>query len=152
VVSVSCPTAEISGIALSAAARTTASSLKPQRSSTEPPPRATMITSGRGTGPPGVRALKPRIAAETSAAHFSPCTATGHKSTRRGNRSARRCRMSRITAPEGEVTTPITSGRKGGAFFRSGANRPSAASFAFSFSSCAISAPTPAGAMRSMIS
>ena len=40
-----------------------------------------------------------------------PCTATGQISTLRGNRSRRRCRISRITAPEGEVTTPITSGR-----------------------------------------
>ena len=38
-------------------------------------------------------------------------TVTGQMSTRRGNRSRRRCRMSRITAPEGEVTTPMTSGR-----------------------------------------
>ena len=36
--------------------------------------------------------------------------------------------MSRITAPEGEVTTPITSGRKGRGRLRSSANRPSAAS------------------------
>ena len=44
--SVSWPTAETSGIALSAAARTTTSSLKPHRSSIDPPPRATMSTSG----------------------------------------------------------------------------------------------------------
>ncbi len=50
-VSVSWPTAAISGIALAAAARTTTSSLNAQRSSSEPPPRATISTSGRGTGP-----------------------------------------------------------------------------------------------------
>ena len=66
--SVSWPTAETSGMALSAAARTTTSSLKPHRSSIEPPPRATMSTSGRGIAPPGASALKPRIAAATSAA------------------------------------------------------------------------------------
>ena len=68
VVSVSCPTAEISGIALSAAARTTISSLNPQRSSRHPPPRATISRSGRGIGPPGASALNPRIAAATSGA------------------------------------------------------------------------------------
>ena len=112
VTSVSWPTAEISGIMLSAAARTTISSLNDHRSSIEPPPRATIIRSGRGIGPPAGSALKPWIAAATSAAEPSPCTRTGHTSTRRGKRSARRCRMSRITAPVGEVTTPITSRQK----------------------------------------
>ena len=50
VVSVSCPTAEISGIAEAAAARTTISSLNAIKSSRLPPPRATMISCGRGTG------------------------------------------------------------------------------------------------------
>ena len=60
--------------------------------------------------------------------------------------------MSRITAPVGDVTTPIRRGRYGIGFLRAGANNPSAASRAFSFSNCAKSAPTPAGAMRSQIS
>ncbi len=94
-----------------AAARTTTSSLKPQRSSIEPPPRATISRSGRGIGPPGASALKPSMARATSGAQAAPCTATGQTSTWRGKRSRRRCRMSRITAPEGEVTTPITCGR-----------------------------------------
>ena len=51
VTSVSWPTAEISGIMLSAAARTTISSLNDQRSSSEPPPRATIRRSGRGMRP-----------------------------------------------------------------------------------------------------
>ena len=50
--SVSWPTAEMSGMALAAAARTTISSLKPHRSSRLPPPRATISTSGRGMRPP----------------------------------------------------------------------------------------------------
>ena len=50
VMSVSWPTAEISGIVQSATARTTISSLNAQRSSSEPPPRATISTSGRGDG------------------------------------------------------------------------------------------------------
>ena len=41
----------MSGIALRATARTTASSLKLIRSSSEPPPRATISTSGRATLP-----------------------------------------------------------------------------------------------------
>ena len=48
VTSVSWPTAEISGMKLAAAARTTISSLNDHRSSSEPPPRATMMRSGRG--------------------------------------------------------------------------------------------------------
>ena len=52
-------------------------------------------------------ALKPRIAAATSSAEVSPWTRTGQTRTWRGKRSSSRCRMSRITAPVGEVTTPI---------------------------------------------
>ncbi len=94
-----------------AAARTTISSLKLHRSSRLPPPRATISRSGRGIAPPAGSALKPAIAAATSAALVSPWTRTGQSSTRVGKRSARRCRMSRMTAPVGEVTTPMTRGR-----------------------------------------
>ena len=97
----------------SAAARTTISSLKLHRSSSEPPPRATISTSGLGTGSLAVSALKPRIAAATSAAEVSPCTRTGQTMTRTGKRSASRWRMSRMTAPVGEVTTPTTRGKIG---------------------------------------
>ena len=76
-----------------------------------PPPRATISKSGRGSAPPGVSALKPAIARATSGAQAAPCTATGQTSTLRGKRSRSRCRMSRITAPEGEVITPMMSGR-----------------------------------------
>ena len=51
VTSVSWPTAAISGIMLAAAARTTISSLNDHKSSSEPPPRATMSRSGRRIGP-----------------------------------------------------------------------------------------------------
>jgi hypothetical protein len=57
--------------------------------------------------------------------------------------------MSRITAPVGDVTTPITWGRKGSFRFRSGANRPSAASAFLRRSSKASSAPSPASSIRS---
>ena len=55
-----------------------------------------------------------------------------------------------MTAPVGLVTTPITSGRKGSARFRSAANNPSAASFFRRSSSSAISAPAPAGSRCSI--
>ncbi len=72
VMSVSWPTAEISGIMLSAAARTTISSLNDQRSSSEPPPRATMMRSGLAMRPRSGSALKPSIAAATCSADPSP--------------------------------------------------------------------------------
>ena len=58
--------------------------------------------------------------------------------------------MSRITAPVGEVMTPMTRGRYGSGFLRSSSNRPSAASFFFRSSKSAINAPTPAGSMLSI--
>jgi hypothetical protein len=57
--------------------------------------------------------------------------------------------MSRITAPVGDVTTPITAGRNGSARLRSSPNRPSAASFFLRASTIAISAPTPASSISS---
>src|SRR6476469_9110337 len=79
--SVSCPTAEMSGMVLAATARATISSLKPHRSSRLPPPRATMIRSGRGTEAPTISPLKPWMAAATSTAQVSPCTLTGQTRT-----------------------------------------------------------------------
>ena len=75
---------------------------------------------------------------------------TGQTTTRQGQRSRMRCRMSRITAPVGEVITPTTAGMAGSGRLRSGANRPSPASLAFSRSSWASRAPTPATSMVSM--
>ena len=51
---------------LAAAARTTISSLNDHKSSSEPPPRATMMRSGRGIAPRRRSALKPWMAAATS--------------------------------------------------------------------------------------
>ena len=141
----------MSGISEAAAALATISSLNPQRSSIEPPPRATMIKSGRGKAPPGVSALKPAMARATSDAQLLPCTATGQTKTLRGNLSRNRCKISRITAPVGDVTTPITSGKNGRACFRAGSNKPSAAKAALRFSSMAIKAPTPATATSSTL-
>ena len=55
-----------------------------------------------------------------------------------------------MTAPVGEVTTPMTEGRKGSGFLRPSSNSPSAASRFLRSSSSAISAPTPAGSSVSM--
>ena len=46
-------------------------------------------------------------------------TLVGQTSTWNGNRSASRCRMSRITAPVGDVTTPITRAAISAALLRS---------------------------------
>ena len=144
VVSVSCPTAEIIGIVQSATARTTASSLKAQRSSIEPPPRATITRSGRVAGPSCGIAENPLTARAIWAADPSPCTNTGQTITWVGKRSANLCKMSRMTAPVGDVTTPMVRGKDGSFFLRSGANSPSAARRAFSFSNKSIIAPSPA--------
>jgi hypothetical protein len=91
------------------------------------------------------------MAADTWAAACSPCTTTGQTMTRQGQRSRMRCRMSRITAPVGLVITPTTAGMAGRARLRPASNRPSPASLAFSRSSWASRAPTPAGSMVSMM-
>ena len=90
------------------------------------------------------------MAAATWAEDCSPCTTTGQTTTWHGQRSAKRWRMSRITAPVGLVTTPITAGWDGRARFRPASNSPSALSLAFSRSSWASSAPTPAGSSDSI--
>ncbi len=58
--------------------------------------------------------------------------------------------MSRITAPVGEVTTPITSGSQGRGFLRSVSNSPSAVSLRLRSSISAIRAPMPAGSRASI--
>ena len=58
--------------------------------------------------------------------------------------------MSRITAPVGDVTTPITSGRKGSGRLRSSANRPSAASRRRRSSRSFSNAPSPASSSASI--
>ncbi len=60
--------------------------------------------------------------------------------------------MSRMTAPVGEVTTPITPGSSGSGRLRAASNRPSAASFFLRSSSIFRSAPRPASSMRSITS
>jgi hypothetical protein len=55
-----------------------------------------------------------------------------------------------MTAPVGEVTTPMTRGKYGSGFLRASSNNPSAASFLRRSSTSAIKAPTPAGSKPSM--
>ena len=54
-----------------------------------------------------------------------------------------------MTAPVGDVTTPITSGRNGSLRLRPASNSPSAAIALRRFSSKARSAPSPASSIRS---
>jgi hypothetical protein len=131
-------------MAEAAAARTTISSLKAhqvfQAAAAARHDQQVGARHGALLGQP----LKPAMAAATSPAAFSPCTATGQTSTWRGKRSARRCRMSRITAPDGEVTTPITSGRNGSSRLRVEIEQAFGASFLRRSSSSLSSAPSPA--------
>ncbi len=138
--SVSCPTAEITGIREAATARTTASSLNGQRSSAEPPPRPRMISSAQ------FRRFMRRRASTIWGAAPSPCTSTGQNTTRAaGQRRARTVRMSWTAAPVGDVMTPTVSGNLGSGFFRPAEKRPSFSSFALSCSNARLSAPTPSG-------
>jgi hypothetical protein len=57
--------------------------------------------------------------------------------------------MSRITAPVGEVTTPLTPGRKGSRRLRALSNSPSAVSLRRRSSRRAFRAPMPAGSSES---
>lgn len=87
--SVSCPIAEIIRILLLYAALITISSLKPHKSSIEPPPLAMIITSGFFS-----ILLNPVIALATSDAVFTPCTVTGHTIISRGYLSEILCKIS----------------------------------------------------------
>ena len=121
-----------------------ASSLNAHKSSSAPPPRATISTSGRGNGPSAGMLSNPRIAAATCGAADCPCTSVPQTRTRTPKRSLSRCKISRITAPVGLVTTPIVAGMPGMGCLRSASNRPSAASWRRRSSSCFSSAPSPA--------
>ena len=75
------------------------------------------------------------MARTISSAAPAPCTAQGASSTPTlGSRRLETRMMSRMTAPEREVATPITLGSSGSSRLRAGSNRPSAASFFFNAS------------------
>ena len=140
VVSISCPTPETTGTGEAAMARATASSLKAHRSSSEPPPRATITTST-----PGCRDTS-RMARATSSQAPSPWTRHGRISSRRPAwRLVTTRTMSRTAAPSSEVTMPMVRGSSGSGRLRAAANRPSASSRRFSCSKASWSAPSPRG-------
>ena len=117
-------------------ARATASSLKVQRSSSEPPPRPTITTSGH------LVRLKYSMPRQTSSTEPSPCTSAGkRRMCRPGKRRDRIWIMSAMAAPRGEVTMPMRRGKRGSGRLRSAAKRPSAASFFLSCSKASCSAP-----------
>ena len=132
-----------------ATARTTISSLNAHKSSIDPPPRATITRSGLVTGPLSGSAENPLTALAICGAALSPCTNTGQMMTFTGKRSFNRCKISRMTAPVGDVTTPMVRGMRGMARFADVSNNPSAVSRAFSFSNNSISAPSPASSIVS---
>ncbi len=136
--STSWPTAEITGTGDTWIARARPSSLNSHRSSSDPPPRPTMIVSTR---PDRASFLTP--SASSRAAPW-PWTRAGKINT--GTDGARRPRMfriSRIAAPAGDVTTPMHFGKSGNARLRSGAKSPSFSSFAFSSWNCCHRTPSP---------
>ena len=138
--SVSWPTPAITGTREATMARATTSSLNAQRSSIEPPPRATMMTSTSST-----RASASRARAMSAAAP-SPCTRVSRTRTlARGTRANSTFRMSRTAAPSSDVTTPMRRGKGGSARLRCGSKRPSRPSRAFISSKAACRAPRPRG-------
>ena len=143
--SVSWPTALMIGVWQAATARATASSLKHQRSSSEPPPRARISASK----PP--RSASSRARTICAVASW-PWTALGTSvSATCGARRRNTEMMSRITAPVGELTIAMRCGWAGRPRLLSASNRPSAASFSFNASKARRRAPSPAGSSESRI-
>ena len=123
VTSISCPTAETIGIVDPDIALATGSSLKAQRSSIEPPPRPTMITSGSPV------ATKSLIASEISLAAPSPCTLVPRTRTRtHGALLLKTEIISLRAAPVVDVTMPTTAGCFGRGCLRAGSSKPSVSS------------------------
>ena len=137
-VSCSCPTALTTGTGQPATARTTRSSLNGSRSSKLPPPRARTTTSTSGS------AQIARSASTTASAARGPCTkVSATRSCAGGKRACTEAITSRFAAASFPVTSPILRGKRGSGRLRSGANRPSPASFCFSRSSAARCSPSP---------
>ena len=144
VTSVSWPTPLITGTRAAKIARATRSSLNAQRSSAEPPPRPTIITSTRSS------AQRASIPATIRSGAPSPCTSDGARtSSASGKRRPITVWISCQTAPVGEVTTPIVRGIFGSGRLRPGSNRPSRSNRARNSSNASWSGPTPAGWTRS---
>ena len=100
-------------------ARTSCSSENGSRSSTLPPPRATMITSTSGS------ASSSWTAATTCGTAWTPCTGTLRTAKRTaGQRCLAFSRTSRSAALARPQTSPISCGRNGSGLLRSGREQP----------------------------
>ena len=120
VVSVSCPTAEISGIGdCGRGADDLFLVERPQVLD-----RAAAARNDQQVGTRLDRRKASDRVGDAAPPRPRPGPATGHTMTRVGQRSSRRWRMSRITAPVGEVTTPMTRGRNGSLRLRAGIEQP----------------------------
>ena len=127
VVSVSCPTAEITGTLHSKTARATFSSLNAHRSSIDPPPLPTIITSTFASS-------SARIPRTTLSDAPSPCTSAGYRRIcTYGFLRLVMLIISRTAAPVGAVTTPTVRTYFGIGFLYSGANIPISSSSFLSF-------------------
>ena len=137
VVSVSCPTAEITGTEQSNTALATASSLNAQRSSMLPPPRPTIMTST-------FSASSAWIPFTILSAAPSPCTSAGYRMIcTKGFLRFVILMMSLTAAPVGAVTTPSRRIYFGIFCLYSGANIPISCSSFFKSSKRSYRSPTP---------
>ena len=121
VTSTSCPTADTVGIGQFAIARASDSSLNSHRSSIDPPPLVSTITSDEPS------ATNRSSACSISSAAPSPWTRQSDTSTRvHGARRRITASMSRSAAPDREVTIPTVIGTRGSGRFLAGSSSPSA--------------------------
>ena len=144
------------GTGLCTMVRATCSSLKAHRSSIEPPPRTSKITSTSGTPGSPLRAAKSYSCCKArviEAGASAPCTSdgainTGICGTRRRKAVATSC----SAAAPSDVTTPIPRGMTGNGRLRLASNSPSASSCALSRKNCSNHAPWPARCRLSTMS
>ena len=132
------PMAETTGVCAAATARCNASSEKGSRSSTEPPPRAMMMTSTSGS------TSRSCNASITCATVPVPCTAVlMTRNCTAGHRSCDTASTSRSAAEPRPVISPTFLGKKGSGFLRAGSVSPSAVSCLRKASMRARSSPMP---------
>ena len=137
------PTLEITGTRSSATVRHRVSSQNANRSASEPPPRATTITS---TSSHAARSCSLRVIA---GAACRSCTGAKPHTTRPAQPRRRSpASTSSRALPDSPVTTPMQLGRRGRGSAFCGANSPSACSRLRSWSSWASRSPSPATRSR----
>ncbi len=118
----------------------TISSLKGHRSSNEPPPLPTIITSTSAL-------FRSSIESAMLCAAASPCTRHGASSTYTGYLRLSILMMSWTAAPVGEVDTPTLLGNLGIGLLRLCSKRPSCSNFFLSCSNARNISPIPSGRM-----